>query len=270
MDAERSDAQALNQEARDIWNQNAAWWDERIGAEGNCFHQTLIGPATERLLDVQPGEVVVDVGCGNGAFARRLAELGAQVVACDFSQAFLEHARARTTEHADRIEYRLVDATDEAQLLALGERRFDAAVCVMALMDMATIHPLMWALSRILKHGGRLVFAVLHPCFNSSGCRMVVEQEDRGGELVTTYAVKVLQYHHLPPKKGVGIVGQPAAHYYFDRPLSVLLRSGFDVGFVLDGLEEPCFDEEAREDWPFSWANYKDIPPALVARMRLV
>ena len=51
------------------------------------------------------------------------------------------HGRARETL-AHRIEYRLVDATDKEQLLALGEGRFDALVCNMVLMDMPVIDPL--------------------------------------------------------------------------------------------------------------------------------
>jgi hypothetical protein len=42
---------ALNQEVRDIWNQNAHFWDERMG-EGNAFHKILIEPTQERLLNL--------------------------------------------------------------------------------------------------------------------------------------------------------------------------------------------------------------------------
>src|SRR2546423_11118203 len=127
----------LNMEARDIWNLNAEFWDERMG-DGNSFQRLLTGPAAERLLDLQPGEAVLEIACGNGVFSRRMAQLGAQVLATDFSEKFLERARARGTEYAGRIEYRLVDATDEAQLMALGEIRFDAAGCKMAMIGIAT------------------------------------------------------------------------------------------------------------------------------------
>ncbi|HLB29507.1 MAG TPA: class I SAM-dependent methyltransferase, partial [Dehalococcoidia bacterium] len=163
----------MKRDAQARWEANAEFWDERFG-EGNSFQKLLIGPSTERLLAVRPGATVLDIACGNGAFSRRLAHLGAQVVAFDFSRRFLERARTRTTEHADRIEYKLVDATDEAQLLALGPQRFDAAVCTMALMDMATIEPLLSALGQLLKPGGPFVFSVMHPCFNNTaGCKMV-------------------------------------------------------------------------------------------------
>jgi len=37
---------------------------------------------------------VLDVACGNGAFARRLAHLGATVTACDFSSQLIARARS--------------------------------------------------------------------------------------------------------------------------------------------------------------------------------
>jgi 2-polyprenyl-3-methyl-5-hydroxy-6-metoxy-1,4-benzoquinol methylase len=151
---------------RDIWNQNAAFWDEYMG-EGGSFQQLLIGPATERLLDLKPSERALDIACGNGAFSRRMAQLGARVVACDFAPTFIERAKQRTTEHADRIDYRVIDATDESQLLSLGTQSFDAAVCTMAMMDMSDIAPMLSALRQLLKPSGRFIFSITHPCFNS-------------------------------------------------------------------------------------------------------
>ena len=89
---------------RRIWDAKAAFWDERMG-DGNQFQRELIGPAVDRLLAVQPGEHILDVGCGNGVSSRRLARLGARVVAIDFSARFLERARSRETE--GRQSYRL-------------------------------------------------------------------------------------------------------------------------------------------------------------------
>ena len=260
---------SLNREVQAIWDQNAPFWDDYMG-EGNAFQRLLIGPATERLLDLRPGEQVLDIACGNGSFSRRMAQLGAQVVAFDFSENFIQRARQRTAEHADRIEYRVIDATNERQLMALGERRFDAAVSTMALMDMPEIEPLVGALSKLLKPGGRFVFSVMHPCFNIAGIKKVVEEEDSEGEIITTYSIRVYSYISPTMNKGLGVIGQPAPQYYFHRPLSVLLNACFAAGFVLDGLEEPAFDQATDGNRPFSWANFKEIPPVLVARMRLL
>lgn len=260
---------ALIRESGEIWDSKAEFWDQNMG-EGNLFHRHLVAPAVERLLSPRVGEFILDVACGNGLVARQLARLGAQVVATDVSQRFLDRARERTTEYAERIEYRQLDATDEAQLLALGARRFDAAVCTMALMDIPTITPLLSALSRLIKRGGRFVFAVPHPCYNSNAISLLAEEEDRGGTLVTTHAIKVFDYLHVPPQKGTGMRGEPAPHYYFHRPLGALFAECFAAGFVLDGLEEPAFSPDVVAPKILTWSSYEHIPPVLVARMRLL
>ncbi len=256
------EGRGLIDESRRIWDANAEAWDSRMSA-GGSWQETLIAPTVERMLGLQPGETVLDVACGNGLFSRRLAELGVSVVACDFSPRLVEIAKAKTTEQAGRIEYHVADATDEGQLLALGERRFDAAVCNMAMMDMPAIEPLYRALSRVLKPGGRFVFSVMHPCFNGNRVTMLVERDDYGD--VPTYAIKVSNYLNPGVTKGIAISGQPVKQYYWHRPLNVLLNAGFSAGFVMDALEEPPSPTAASKE-PLSWANF-DMPPALFARM---
>jgi 2-polyprenyl-3-methyl-5-hydroxy-6-metoxy-1,4-benzoquinol methylase len=254
-------------EARDIWDAKAAFWDERMG-DGNQFQLELIGPAVERLLAVRAGERVLDAGCGNGVFSRRLAELGARVVAVDASARFLELARARSSALADGIDYRLVDATDEAQLLALGEGQFDALVCNMVLMDMPVIDPLLRAGRRLLAPGGRFVFTVQHPAFNSNAVSLCAETETRlDGQEVTRHAVKISDYLTVPAGKGTGMPGESHAHWYFHRPLHELFGACFQAGFVLDGLEEPALVTRNTNPFELSWSNIPGIPPVLVVRI---
>jgi 2-polyprenyl-3-methyl-5-hydroxy-6-metoxy-1,4-benzoquinol methylase len=261
--------QQAHQETLEAWEQNAAFWDQRMG-EGNDFVEVLIWPATQRLLELRPGERVLDAACGNGLTSRRLAAMGAEVVAFDFSAEMTDHARRRTTEHADRIDYHVLDATDESSLRALGEGRFDAALCQMALFDIADIVPLMRALARLLRPGGRFVFSVIHPCFNSAHTVHVAELEDREGEVVTVYSVKVSRYITPSAARGVAIVGQPKPQVYFHRPLQVLLGAAFEAGFILDALEERAFPpDHSSGRSPLAWGgNFSEIPPVLVGRLR--
>jgi len=274
------DLERANEETREVWNQNAAFWDARMG-EGNDFVEVLQWPAIERLLALRPGERILDVACGNGLTSRRMAAMGAQVVAFDFAEEMIAHAIERTTApstagpgtagYAGRIQYRVLDATDEAALLALGEGQFDAALSNMALFDMAEIGPLVRALPRLLRPGGRFVFSVIHPCFNSPHMALVGEVEDREGDIVTVYSVKVLRYITPTVTHGAALRGQPKPQLIFHRPLQVLFGACFEAGFVLDGLEERAFPPghpSGRE--PLSWGGkFSEIPPVLVARMRL-
>lgn len=79
---------------------------------------------------------------------------------------------------------------------------------------------------------------------------------------------RVNRYLSPGPELGVGIMGQPSRHYYFHRPLSVLLSPCFAAGFVLDAFEEPnphAISKSAPS--ALSWDNYTEIPPILVMRL---
>lgn len=254
----------LNDDVRSRWDGNARFWDEQMGASGNDFHLRLVRPAVERLLGDVEGQRVLEIACGNGLFARRLAELGADVVATDTSSAMLERAR----EHpSDGIEYRALDAAQPDQLAALGSGRFDAVVCNMALMDMADVRPLAGALRALLPASGRFVFSTCHPCFNTLGVRFVHEVEEPGGEPVERRGVQITRYLTSDVGEGTAIVGQPVKQLYFDRPLSVLLAAFFAGGLALDGLEEPAFPPGSGAG-RLHWAGVPEIPPVLVGRMR--
>ena len=145
----------LHDQSKAAWDTNAAFWDQRMG-EGNEFHRKLVEPATLALLELEPGQRVLEAACGNGQFARRIAGMGAAVTAFDFSAPMIDIAKARTGAVLS-IDYRVIDAVDSGALLGLGEKRFDAAVCSMALMDMSDIAPLLGALPVLLKPSGRFV-----------------------------------------------------------------------------------------------------------------
>jgi 2-polyprenyl-3-methyl-5-hydroxy-6-metoxy-1,4-benzoquinol methylase len=259
----------LNDQGRALWDNKAAFWDALHGDAGNAFHRHIIGPAVERLLQLEPGERVLDVACGNGALARRLAALGGRVTAVDFSQQLLDRARQRGQPSGPAINYRLADATDETALLALGEGEFDAITSVMALMDMPVIAPFFRAARRLLRPGGRLIFATAHPAFNSNRPIFLAESEDRAGQVVVSHAMKIVAYRQIPPVKAVGAAGEPNPHFYYHRPLAELLGAAFAAGLALDGVEEPGFGPEAAADArPISWEALWQMPPVLAGRLR--
>jgi SAM-dependent methyltransferase len=254
---------------RRIWDANARWWDDRIG-DGNAFQTLLIEPATERLLDVHAGETIVDVACGAGRFARRMAELGASVVSFDYSAEFIARARERTSSNL-AVEYHVLDAANAQALLSLGSNRFNKAVCTMALMDMPEIGPLFAALPRMLTPGGVFVFSVTHPCFHSADTQRFAEvYEEPDGRHVIRSGVKVSSYLAPFARKTEGIVGQPEPQWFFHRPISKLFRSGFEAGFVVDGIEEPRLPAAATRKAGVRWDDMPDIPPILAVRMKLI
>ncbi|MGN7384441.1 class I SAM-dependent methyltransferase [Paenibacillus sp. SAFN-117] len=246
------------------WEENASYWDERMGEESNSFYRDLIRPHTERLLEVQAGQRVVEVACGNGIFARRLADLGVKVVAFDYSETMIERAQIRSADYGDRIDYRVMDGTDLDSLLSLGVQSFDAAVANMAIMDMAEMTPLMQGLYELLKPGGVFVFSVLHPCFQTPGARKVVEEEEDATGIITRRGVLISKYIQPETYEGLSLRNQPIPTRYFHRPLSELVTLGLEQKFVLDGMAEPVF----RRDDGGRGSVWEEIPPVLVVRFR--
>ena len=265
------DLKQANQKTRKIWDKNAKYWDEYMG-EGNDFVEVLCWPSIERLLEAQPGYRVLDIACGNGLTSRRLAMQGFDTVAFDFSTVMIEKAVQRTPDSMNNLEYQVIDATDESALLGLGIGEYDAAISNMALFDMAEIDPLFRALSRLLRPGGSFVFSVMHPCFNNPNSILLAEMNDRSGEIVTNYSVKVSGYQIPSVDYGVALRDQPEPQLIFHRPLQELFKAGFENGFVIDKFEERAFppDHPPGKN-PLSWgANFNQIPPVLVVRMRLL
>jgi 2-polyprenyl-3-methyl-5-hydroxy-6-metoxy-1,4-benzoquinol methylase len=263
----KSEFPDLAAENLEIWNANAEWWDDRIG-DGNEFQTHLIEPASERLLAISAGDLILDVACGAGRFARRMADLGGRVIAMDHSPEFIERARARTPNESG-IEYHVADAAKIDALLAFGIQRFDKAVCTMGLMDMPQIQPLLRALKQMLKPAGAVVFSVMHPCFHTPAIQRFTEMyEEESGRHTVRSGVKVSSYITPFARKTEGIIGQPKPQLYFHRPLHVLLQSCFDAGFVVDGLEEPSLPQPERQKPGVRWSDMTEIPPILVVRAR--
>ena len=227
----------------------------------------LCWPALLSLLDPKPGCHYLDIACGNGLTSRRLAALGAQVTAFDFSASLVEKAKARSTNLQSLLSYHVIDATDEQRLLSLGENTFDAALSNMALFDIADLEPLFRTLLKLLKPGGSFVFSIMHPAFNNPSSMHVVEEVDDEGEIRTLYSVKISRYINPYHAKGLALRNQVKPQMYFGRPLQYYLNLGFQNGFILDGFEERAFPPGHPQTSPLGWGGkFSEIPPVLVAR----
>jgi 2-polyprenyl-3-methyl-5-hydroxy-6-metoxy-1,4-benzoquinol methylase len=244
-----------NDDVRAGWDTIASYWDEQMRA-GKTWQGEYIGPAVEDVLVPVEGERILELACGNGEFARRLADLGATVVATDFSPAMLEIARG----HRGDIDYRLVDATDDDALRSVGPpSSFDAIVSNMAIMDMRDIEPMARATIELVRPGGRFVVSCLHPAFNSGHAMRVTEESEDDSGVVRTHWVKTSRYRTPFASKGVALEGQPITQWYFHRPIESILETFFANGWILDALREPVLA---------SSRFFSDVPGILVVRFR--
>ncbi len=109
-------------------------------------------------LDLRPGQTVLDLGCGPGLYAARLAESGLFVTGVDFSQRSIDYAVEYDRERQLGITYRHQD------YLTLDDVAcYDAALLIYG--DFCPLAPdkrqrLLRNIHRALKDGGRFVLDV--------------------------------------------------------------------------------------------------------------
>ena len=64
------------------------------GYAANAHFVPALGQPVLDLLQPQPGERILDLGCGDGALTEKLVALGAQVVGVDSSEDMIAAARS--------------------------------------------------------------------------------------------------------------------------------------------------------------------------------
>ena len=103
-------------------------------------------------LPIRPGDCVLDLACGDGAWSRWLAETGANVLAIDVSSAFLQlaHREIRPAFTSDRVEF----ARADFRRLPFGDDCFDLVWCAQSLQSLSDPLEALQIMRRAAKPGG--------------------------------------------------------------------------------------------------------------------
>ena len=112
------------------------------------------------LGPVSAGDRVLDLACGHGRIANRLALRGASVTGLDFSSHFLELARREASERDTAVEYVLGDMTDLP-----WSNEFDLVVSwftSFGYLDDAGNRSVLTEIHRSLRPGGRVLLELNH------------------------------------------------------------------------------------------------------------
>lgn len=220
--------------ARRWWDSDArAYWAEHanfLGSDDFVWCPEGLREAEAGLLGPVAGLDVLEVGCGTAPCSRWLETQGAHVTALDVSGQMLEIAR----EHGAPA--RLVQA--DAGRLPFGPASFDLACSAFGAIPFLGNLPAVFAgIARVLRPGGRWVFATSHPvrwCF-----------PDDGGPAGLTAVNSYWDRRAYVELDASGEVGYAEHHHTLGDLVGALAGAGFRI----DSLVEPEWRAGLEEAW---------------------
>ncbi|MBF6174314.1 class I SAM-dependent methyltransferase [Nocardia blacklockiae] len=225
------------------------WWD----ADAEQYHEThaeFLGvdspngefiwcpeglhEADWHFLGDIAGKRVLEIGCGSAPCARWLAANGAQPVGLDLSAEMLRRGQAAMARGGPRVP--LVQAGAEA--LPFADASFDLACSAFgAVPFVADSARVMREVARVLRPGGRWVFAVNHPM------RWIFPDDPGPKGLVAS-----LSYFDRSPYVEVDGDGEPT-YVEHHRTVGDRVREIVAAGLTLVDLVEPGWPEWLEREW---------------------
>lgn len=227
------------------WDHVAAWYDKLVGEGKSDHHENVIIPGTLRLVRPKRGLRLLDVACGEGLLGRRLVELGVTYVGVDASARLVEAARRavrRGPQGAMDARFEVGDARNVGELareMNLGE--FDAATCVMAMMNIEPMEPVLRGVASVLRPGGAFIAVILHPAFRAPGQTAWGWEKpgQRGKQFRRVDGYLSLGQTEITMNPGrAAHGGERVSTWTFHRPIQSYMKALASAGFLVESIEE--------------------------------
>ncbi len=190
----------------------------------------MIWPNLKRLLALKPGEVVLDLACGNGYFSRLLVGEKAKVTGVDVSAELIKLARQKGPT---AINYSVMSA-DHLDMLADGI--YDKVICVLALQNIEKVKKTFAEVRRVLKTDGYFYLVLNHPAFR------IPKQSSWGWDEKNKIQYRRLDQYLSESKTEIemnpGARGEKITTTSFHCPLQYYFKLLANAGFAVARLEE--------------------------------
>jgi ubiquinone/menaquinone biosynthesis C-methylase UbiE len=210
------------------WDNVASWYDAELETNSDSYQGKVIAPNVLRMLAPKRGDLILDLACGQGYFARLIAAAGAEVIGIDLSKELIAIAK----EKSPTISYRIASS----ESTGLKKESIDAVVTVLAFENIKKIDETVAEIQHVLKKEGRFLLVMLHPAFR------IPQHADWGFDTkkelqyrrVDKYLSEVKVDIELNPYKG----GKKITSTTFHRPLQWYMKIFKKHGLAMTGIEE--------------------------------
>lgn len=230
----------LPNEAEQLWEVNARWWQERFteGADPEYAEQIVpllvehLSRSLSRAREPVPGRVL-DIGCGEGQLSRVAAGVAGarEVVGLDPTWAQLEEARRRQDPPAPGAAAVLY-LQAAAGALPFPDASFDTAFACLVFEHIEGAEAALAEVGRVLRAGGTFLLMLNHPLLQAPGSGWV--DDHILGEQYWRIGPYLAEHHGVEEvDKGVWL---PFIH----RPLSAYINALVAAGLYLTEMVEPA------------------------------
>jgi SAM-dependent methyltransferase len=229
------------------WEQHARWWQRQYTDGADPEYEEQILPLVAR--HVVGARRLLDVGCGEGQIARRIAAQGTAVVGLDPTGGQVATAVARGG--GPRF------ARARAEALPCRDGAFDTVVVCLALEHVDRFELAIDEVARVLEPGGRFVLVLCHPLLQAPGSAWIDDRIlDERYWRVGAYLAEVRAFDEVAP--GVDLL-------FIHRPLSRYVHAMGAAGLLIeDMVEEAPPTSLVAEHWGFPEAA--SIPRVLLVQ----
>jgi ubiquinone/menaquinone biosynthesis C-methylase UbiE len=251
----------MTQASRSAFDALAQWYEQAFTQGRLPLLEHVLMPAVFEMLGDVRDRAVLDLACGPGFYARRLARRGARVTGTDISEEMLRRARDHARGDTNPPSFYHLSA---AELAPSWSESFDVVLCNMALVDIPEIDDVLREVERVLRRDGRFIFSIIHPCFVMPAAEWVLDEEGNPDhKRVDRYFAE--GYFGKEWYGQGGLRSRLGGHH---RTLTAYVAALRRTGFVVTDLREPQPSADALREYGDELVLQTRIPSILIVEAR--
>ena len=227
----------------DDWDRLADWW--LAEADDPAYREEVV-PLFLEVFRPAAGQVLLDLGCGDGRMQDLVAARGARAIGVDIN---LDLAAIAARSHPVFL-HRLPD------LACVGDAAVDGAYVVLALEHFEDSQRFFAETARVTRRGGSLTAVINHPVYTAPRSGPVLDPTD--GELFWRFG------DYLNPGRTQDPAGDRSVEF-IHRPIGRLLTHAATSGWSLEEVVEQGVGSRAASRDPIL-AKHRDIPHLMALR----